>query len=156
MIGGVLDDKYNLKPHSQIIFPLLAIAAVIIGGVEITKITNPFGGFIDLNSLFFISPLLIVFWLLGMMYTTKLLDGVDGLVSGVSAIGGFIIFLFTITTRYYQPDIAFAAILLAGACFGFLIFNWHPAKIFIGKFALAPSFRIFRWSCLNYDRRRFG
>ena len=132
-IGGVLDDKYNLKPSQQIIFPLLAIAAVILGGVEIAKITNPFGGFLNLQSLVFISPLLIALWLLGMMYTTKLLDGVDGLVSGMSAVGGLIIFLFTLTTRYYQPDIAFAAALLVGACLGFLIFNWHPAKIFLGE-----------------------
>jgi len=133
MIGGVLDDKYNLKPWQQIIFPLAAIAAVIIGGVEITKITNPFGSYFNLNAVAFISPLLIGLWLLGMMYTTKLLDGVDGLVTGIGGIGGLVIFLFTITTRYYQPDIAFAAILLAGACAGFLVFNWHPAKIFLGE-----------------------
>ncbi|MFA6194529.1 MAG: MraY family glycosyltransferase [Patescibacteria group bacterium] len=133
MIGGTLDDKYNLKPWQQIIFPLLAIAAVIFGGVEITKITNPFGTYFNLSALAIISPILISLWLLGMMYTTKLLDGVDGLVTGVSGIGGLVIFLFTITTRYYQPDIAFAAILLAGACAGFLIFNWHPAKIFLGE-----------------------
>lgn len=133
VIGGALDDKYNLSPRQQIIFPLLASAAVIWGGVEIVKLTNPFGGFLNLQILSFISPLLITIWLLGMMYTTKLLDGVDGLVTGMSAIGGFIIFLFTLTTRYYQPDIAFAAILLTGACLGFLIFNWHPAKIFLGE-----------------------
>lgn len=133
MIGGFLDDKFNLKPWQQIIFPLLAIAAVIIGGVEITKITNPFGSYLNLSALAFISPVLIGLWLLGMMYTTKLLDGVDGLVTGVSGIGGLVIFLFTLTTRYYQPDIAFAALLLAGACAGFLIFNWYPAKIFLGE-----------------------
>ena len=133
IIGGVLDDKYNLKPWQQIIFPLLAIAAVIIGGVEITKMTNPFGSYFDFSAAAIISPVLIGLWLLGMMYTTKLLDGVDGLVTGVSGIGGLVIFLFTITTRYNQPDIAFAAILLAGACAGFLIFNWHPAKIFLGE-----------------------
>jgi len=133
IIGGVLDDKYDLKPSRQIIFPLLAIGAVILGGVEVAKISNPAGGVIDLRPLVFVSPLLIFFWLLGMMYTTKLLDGVDGLVSGIGAIGGLVIFLFTLTTRYYQPDIAFAALLFSAACLGFLIFNWHPAKIFLGE-----------------------
>lgn len=133
IIGGVLDDKYNLRPSVQIIFPLLAALALILGGVEIEKITNPFGGYIYLSSLVVVGPILIAFWLLGMMYTTKLLDGVDGLVSGIAAIGGFVIFLFTLTTRYYQPDIAFAAIILSGAVLGFLIFNWHPAKIFLGE-----------------------
>ncbi len=133
MVGGYLDDKYNLKSWQQIIFPLLAIVAVILGGVEILKITNPFGSYFNLSLMAFFSPLLIGLWLLGMMYTTKLLDGVDGLVTGVSGIGGLVIFLFTMSMRYYQSDIALAAILLAGTCAGFLIFNWHPAKIFLGE-----------------------
>ncbi|MDD3939350.1 MAG: epoxyqueuosine reductase QueH [Patescibacteria group bacterium] len=131
--GGVLDDKYNLAPKWQIIFPLLAIGALIIGGVTIEKITNPFGGLIYLQDYFLLGPLLISLWLLGMMYTTKLLDGVDGLVSGVGTIGSIIIFLFTLTTNYYQPDIALAALILAAAACGFLIFNFHPAKIFLGE-----------------------
>jgi len=133
IIGGSLDDKYDLRPWQQFIFPLLACAAVVLGGVEVAKVTNPFGGIIDLRPFVFVSPVIVALWLLGMMYTTKLLDGVDGLVTGVSAIGGFIIFLFTLTTRYYQPDIAFAAILLTGVALGFLIFNWHPAQIFLGE-----------------------
>jgi len=133
MIGGFWDDKYNLRPWQQIIFPVLAVLAVIIGGVSISKLSNPFGGVIDLGTLSLVGSLLIAVWLLGMMYTTKLLDGVDGLVTGVTAIGGLIIFLFTLTTRYYQPNIAFAALLLTAVCLGFLIFNWHPAKIFLGE-----------------------
>ncbi len=130
IVGGILDDKYDLKPSRQFIFPVLAVASVIIGGVQIEKITNPFGGFIYLKAF---SGVLIALWLLGMMYTTKLLDGLDGLVSGVTAIGSFIIFLFTLTTRYYQPDIALAALIFSAACLGFLVFNWHPAKIFLGE-----------------------
>lgn len=130
MVGGFLDDKYNLKPSWQIIWPVLAIISVIAGGVQIEKITNPFGGFIYLGAL---SAVLIAMWLLGMMYTTKLLDGLDGLVSGMTAIGALVIFLFTMSARYYQPDIALAALILAAACLGFLFFNWHPAKIFLGE-----------------------
>ncbi|MFH1233706.1 MAG: MraY family glycosyltransferase [Patescibacteria group bacterium] len=130
MIGGFLDDKYNLSSSYQIIFPLLAIASVIGGGVEIEKITNPFGGFINIG---YLSSILIALWLLGMMYTTKLLDGLDGLVSGTTAIGALIIFLFTMTTKYYQPDIGLSALILSASCFGFLFFNAHPAKIFLGE-----------------------
>ncbi|MBU0646882.1 MAG: MraY family glycosyltransferase [Patescibacteria group bacterium] len=130
MIGGFLDDKYNLKPSHQVIFPILAVISVISGGIEIEKMTNPFGGFISLG---FLSSIFIVFWLLGMMYTTKLLDGLDGLVSGTVAIGAFIIFLFTMTTKYYQPDIGFVALILCASCIGFLFFNFHQAKIFLGE-----------------------
>ncbi len=130
MIGGFLDDKYKLKPWQQLVWPILAVISLIVGGVEIEKITNPFGGYINLG---WVSALLIFIWLMGMMYTTKLLDGMDGLVTGTTAIGALIIFLFTMTTRYYQPDIGFAALIFAGACLGFLVFNWHPAKIFLGE-----------------------
>ncbi len=130
MIGGFLDDKYNIKPRFQIIFPVLAIVSVLLGGIGIEKITNPSGGFIYLGAF---SGILIAIWLLGMMYTTKLLDGVDGLVAGVTAIGGMIIFLFTMAAKYYQPDIGIAALVLSAACLGFLVFNWHPAKIFLGE-----------------------
>lgn len=131
IIGGVLDDKYDLKPAYQFIFPILAIISVVAGGVEIEKITNPLGhGYIYLG---WFSAVLIGLWLLGMMYTTKLLDGMDGLVTGVTAIGSLVIFLFTMTTKYYQPDVGLAALILTAACFGFLIFNWHPAKIFLGE-----------------------
>lgn len=147
IIGGVLDDKYNLPPKTQIIWPLLAVVSVIAGGVGINKISNPADGLIlldnikialwEINNITFYFVVLADFftllWLMGMMYTTKLLDGVDGLVSGVAAIGGVIIFLFTTTTQYYQPDIAMASLIFAAACCGFLIFNWHPAQIFLGE-----------------------
>ncbi|MFA4833484.1 MAG: MraY family glycosyltransferase [Patescibacteria group bacterium] len=147
MIGGFLDDKYNLKPGWQFVFPVLASLAIVAGGVEIGKITNPLGGFLYLDEwkipitewggamryFVVLSDSLIILWLLGMMYTTKLLDGLDGLVSGLGAIGGVIIFLFTITTKYYQPDIGLAALIFSACCLGFLFFNWHPAKIFLGE-----------------------
>ncbi|MDP3837281.1 MAG: epoxyqueuosine reductase QueH [bacterium] len=131
MAGGYLDDRYNLSPRVQIIFPLLAALAPIIGGVSIARLSNPLGGVIDVPMI--ISALLIVLWLLGMMYTTKLLDGVDGLVSGLGVIGALVIFLFTSTTQYFQPDIAIAAWIFAAACLGFLILNYNPAKIYLGE-----------------------
>jgi UDP-GlcNAc:undecaprenyl-phosphate GlcNAc-1-phosphate transferase len=147
MIGGFLDDKYDLSPKYQIIWPILAVICVIAGGVEIRKISDPGGGLLYLDQwkillwqikensfyLVLIGDLLIFFWLMGMMYTTKLLDGVDGLVTGLTAIGGAIIFLFTTTTEYYQPDIALASLIFTASCLGFLIFNWNPAKIFLGE-----------------------
>lgn len=131
LIGGVLDDKYNLSAKKQIIWPILASLAVILGGVSIEKITGFRGELIYLPS--YLSAIFIFLWLLGVTYTTKILDGLDGLASGVSAIGALIIFLFTITTKYYQADIAMAALLFLGVLLGFLYFNFNPAKIFLGE-----------------------
>lgn len=118
LIGGLLDDKYNFSPKWQIVWPILAAIAIISGGVGIEKIINPLGGFIFFP--FWFSSIIIFLWILGMTYTTKLLDGLDGLASGVSAIGALIIFLFTISSKYYQPDIAIAS----------LIFFWSSIRFF--------------------------
>ena len=132
IVGGYFDDKHNLRPNVQIIFPIFASISVIIGGVEVSKITNPISS--ELVSLsVFVSGFFIFLWLMGTMYTTKLLDGLDGLVVGVIGIGATIISLFTYTTKYYQPDVGLAGLVLSGACFGFLILNWNPAKIFLGE-----------------------
>lgn len=140
MIGGWLDDAYGLRPRYQIIFPLLA-TAILVGinfGPEI--ITNPFGGTIDLAAFFSLSGtvlnvanLVLFAWLMGMMFTTKFLDGLDGLVGGMTVIAGLVIFFLTQQSAWYQPDVSFLALVLAGASLGFVVWNWHPAKIFLGE-----------------------
>jgi len=131
VIGGFIDDKYNIAPQWQIIFPILASIVVIIGGIGIIKITNPTGGLFYFSGI--LGIILTFLWLMGMMYTTKLLDGVDGLVSGLGVISGLIIFLFTMTTKYYQPDVGLMGLIFMAVALGFLIFNFYPAKIFLGE-----------------------
>jgi UDP-GlcNAc:undecaprenyl-phosphate GlcNAc-1-phosphate transferase len=131
VVGGIIDDVKKLSARQQFMFPLVAAVITVAAGVGIEKITNPAGGFLYLGP--WLVPLFSIVWILGMTYTTKLLDGVDGLVSSIGAVSGIVIFLFTMTTRWFQPDIAFAAIMLTAACLGFLILNWSPAKIFLGE-----------------------
>ncbi len=147
MIGGFLDDKYKLAPRWQIIWPILAVIVVIASGIGINYITNPLGGTVDLNNwekiLFWwngvpykitlFADIFTFIWLLGMMYTTKFLDGLDGLVSGVSTIGAVIIFFVSLMAEVSQPETAMLAIIFAGACAGFLLWNFNPAKIFLGE-----------------------
>jgi len=74
------------------------------------------------------------FWLLGMMYTTKLLDGLDGLVSGITLISAIFIFFVALNKGdIVQYDVALLAILLIGSFLGFLVFNFNPAAIFLGE-----------------------
>jgi UDP-GlcNAc:undecaprenyl-phosphate/decaprenyl-phosphate GlcNAc-1-phosphate transferase len=147
MIGGIIDDKRNLPASRQLIWPLLAVLTVIAGGIGIDYITNPMGGIISLNqadidflhigeTIFQITLWADVFafiWLLGMMYTTKFLDGLDGLVSGITAIGSIFVFIISLQPEVSQPGTALLAAMLAGSTIGFLFFNWHPAKIFLGE-----------------------
>ena len=133
MIGGTLDDKFKLKPRTQIIFPIIAILLVAAFAIDLTRITNPFGGVISLDHFFLLGDTLVFLWLLGMTYTTKLLDGLDGLATGVVGIGALMIFALSQFTKFYQPDVALLAALLAATCAAFLLFNFHPASIFLGE-----------------------
>lgn len=131
VIGGYLDDRYRLKPVQQVLFPIIAVSVAAAAGIGITRITSPLGGVVILAP--FVTVAFTVIWLLGTTYTTKLLDGLDGLVAGITAIGALLITTLSLTARYYQPDVAIIALALAGAALGFLIFNFHPAKIFLGE-----------------------
>ena len=147
MVGGYLDDRYRLTPKQQIIWPILAALAVIAAGIGVKVISNPWGGLLALDQwkievlrlggipyYFTVAADSLTFvWLLGMMYTTKLLDGLDGLATGVGAIGGLVIFGLTQFTPFYQPSVGLLGVILVGACLGFLFWNWHPAKIFLGE-----------------------
>ncbi len=148
MIGGFIDDKYNINSKLQLIAPILAAFAIIGTGAGMEFVTNPLGqGLWHLDTyqwqIFEISGRTISFvlladiftflWLMGMMFTTKLLDGLDGLTSGIATIGAFIIFALSLTDKTFQPDVALIAVVLAGACAGFLFLNAYPAKIFIGE-----------------------
>lgn len=130
---GLLDDKYNLPPHIQLLGPMFVTAIIILSGVLVTQVTNPWGGVLALTSFGWLPIIITAAWFLGMMYGTKLLDGLDGLVVGVSAIGAVMIFFLTHTAKFYQPSIGLVALLFAGACCGFLFFNFYPARIFLGE-----------------------
>lgn len=131
MLGGFIDDKYNLPAKYAIIAPVLAAATAITFGIEVDKLTNPLGGVIELAP--WQSDVLVFVWLLVVMYTTKFLDGLDGLATGVSAIGAFMVMCLALTTAYFQPDVATLAAICLGAMLGFLVFNFNPASIFLGE-----------------------
>ena len=80
-----------------------------------------------------LGSLVVFIWIMGMTYTTKFLDGMDGLVSGVSGIAGLVIFALSLAPQVMQTSTAFLAIIFAAVCFGFLPHNFHPAKIFLGE-----------------------
>ncbi len=131
MIGGYLDDRYTLAPKISILFPIAAALLATICGIGVTKITNPLGGFLMVAPI--VSAAFTFVWLLGMTYTTKLLDGVDGLATSVTMIGAIMVSLLALTTKYFQPNVALMAMLFAAALFGFLLWNLAPARIFLGE-----------------------
>ena len=131
MLGGVLDDRFDVPPFIAILAPICAAVIVIAFGIEIEKLTNPFGGVIYLEA--WQSDLLVFVWLMIVMYTTKFLDGLDGLATSVTGIGAFMIMMLALSVAYYQPDVALFAAVAVGALLGFLFWNFHPATIFLGE-----------------------
>ncbi len=132
LIGGVLDDKFNLKFWQQLFFVITAVIIMLFAGLKIDFISNPFGGVFQIP-LGWLSAIIITFWLLGMTYTTKLLDGVDGLATGISLIGALYLFFVSLVWDRPQSITPELILILIGVCLGFLIWNFFPAKIFLGE-----------------------
>ncbi|HLC44015.1 MAG TPA: MraY family glycosyltransferase [Patescibacteria group bacterium] len=141
-----LDDLYDLSAPEKLLAQISAAILMIGCGIGIDHITNPFGGTINLNSIYvplfsyggvvyhfsLWSDLLTLVWIVGMMNVMNFVDGVDGLASGQAAIAALTIFLLSISMAVNQPATAMIAIIVCGASLGFLVWNFPPAKIFMG------------------------
>lgn len=144
MLVGYCDDKFKIAYHYRLMFSAVAVLVVLAGGLNFDGITNPFGGTIGLDfwkihtqifgTVLVGVEILAFLWLMGMIYTVKILDGLDGLATGVVMIGALVIAaLAGGTTKFFQPDVSLVALVLAGSCLGFLFLNFNPAKIFLGE-----------------------
>ncbi len=138
VIGGFFDDKYSLPPNLSFIAPAVAAVAVVASGIGIgiTQVSNPFGNPFMLNFVVLgvpFSGIFIFVFILGMIYTTKFLDGMDGLCGGISLIASTTLFALSLTPRINQSTTASLAIALSGALLGFLVYNFNPASIFLGE-----------------------
>lgn len=130
-ISGYQDDRYNLSSRKQLAAVIgAALWAVLWLNKEIV-ISNPFGGMLVLS--LWVSGIVSFVWLVGMTMVTKILDGLDGLVTGISAIGGFGIAAFSLATPYFDKNIALLSALFGASCLGFLVWNYKPAQVFLGN-----------------------
>ncbi|MGG1676509.1 glycosyltransferase family 4 protein [Neobacillus sp. NRS-1170] len=128
VITGILDDMLELSAKIKFIAQIAAAALVVIwGGVHVQFINLPFGGQIEFG---YLSIPLTIIWIVGITNAINLIDGLDGLAAGVSSIA-----LITISgMAIIMGDgyvTAVASIVLASTL-GFLLYNFHPAKIFMG------------------------
>ena len=123
---GILDDKKNLNPWIKLVFQLLAAGIAVFANIKIEHI-NFFGTQVDFG---FMSIPITIIWIVGMTNAINLIDGLDGLACGVSAICS--VSLFTIALLFAEPQFAILTGIIAGCCIGFLPFNTNPAKIFLG------------------------
>lgn len=121
LVLGIWDDLYHISPKTKLLGQILAAAALL-----------PFGIMVELSGRFWLDGLITIFWVVAICNALNLLDNMDGLSAGLAAIAalGF----FIIGLHAGQFIVAGASLALAGACLGFLPYNFgrRPARIFMG------------------------
>lgn len=132
---GMLDDVIDVSAPAKVAGIVLAGVVLSLAGVSLLWFRIPFAGFIQLSA--DLSVVLTVVWLLIMANAINLIDGLDGLAGGIVAIASATFFFYTVQLGangliFDSNPAALLAILTVGATLGFLPFNMHPAKTFMG------------------------
>jgi UDP-GlcNAc:undecaprenyl-phosphate GlcNAc-1-phosphate transferase len=124
MFAGLVDDVKELSALARLLIQVLCALLVISFGVYINIIPDRF------PFAFSIEVLITILWIVGITNALNFIDGADGLATGISLIAAGTFFIIAYQTG--QGYFAFLNIALSGACLGFLLSNFHPAKIFLG------------------------
>jgi UDP-GlcNAc:undecaprenyl-phosphate GlcNAc-1-phosphate transferase len=125
----VFDDLRGVRPLTKLGFQIVAsLIAIVVFAVDIRTLYLPGNHLVTLALV--VSVPITLLWFVGLENTINLIDGVDGLAAGVAAIVAATLLLAAINRN--QTDIVVLAGALIGACIGFLFYNWHPARVFMG------------------------
>src|SRR5499427_9501444 len=125
---GVYDDLYDMRPRNKLIGQVAIASLTFAMGFQVGAVELPFG--FDLSAAAPVSFVVTVLWIIGVANAFNLIDGMDGLASGVALITVLTVFLLANQEGATVPVVA--ALALSGALAGFLRFNLPPARIFLG------------------------
>ena len=136
---GLMDDKKSIAAPVKFCVQIIAAYIAMDYGVRISGLALPFfSHFITFPII--VGQLVTVFWIIGFMNTINLADGLDGLAAGIVAIAAgtfFVVALLqsdtklVILSKQLQLSAVLAAVLM-GSCLGFLLYNFNPARVFMG------------------------
>lgn len=126
---GLWDDWRELPAWPQFVVQFGAALIAIAFDIIVERVTLPIWGYTIFPG--WITYPLTIFWIMGMINTVNWLDGLDGLAAGVAAIASLLFAAHAYTLG--QTTVALFPLALAAACLGFLPFNFHPARIFMGS-----------------------
>jgi UDP-GlcNAc:undecaprenyl-phosphate GlcNAc-1-phosphate transferase len=130
---GVADDIWDLDWLTKLAGQIIAAGILAWQGVQVS--TLPIGGQTIVSP--YVSLIITVFAIVLVMNAINFIDGLDGLVAGVALIANGVFFVYTYLlqlqaqTEYFNLASLTTAVLI-GACIGFLLLNFHPAKLFMG------------------------
>jgi len=130
VIIGLIDDKWGMQPSIKMAGQFVVSLLFLLSNFTMTELSAMFG------SIFITMPILVL-WMVGLMNALNFLDNMDGIISGMAGILGLGFFVFALTniTSSNQQAMALIALIslsFAGSTFGFLPYNFNPAKIFLG------------------------
>ena len=131
ILTGIIDDIEELNPRQKMLGILIAALIVYyLAGIRMNSLTLPFFGRINFGIM---SMPITIFWIIAITNAVNLIDGLDGLATGVSFIAlctmGVIAYFLL---NMQNPSVAISIFVLAAALLGFLPYNFHPARIFLG------------------------
>src|SRR5690625_3039092 len=128
VVLGFFDDLYNLTAKAKFLGQILvAVIVVFGGGLQVEFINLPFGGQIEFG---WFSIIVTILWIVGITNAVNFIDGLDGLAAGISAIALFTIAVMSILMG--NVYVLTMSVILFWSILGFLPYNFHPAKIFMG------------------------
>ena len=128
IVTGFLDDMLEITAKAKLAGQLAAAVVVVTwGGLQIEFINLPFFGQFDFG---YLSIPITIIWIIGITNAINLIDGLDGLAAGVSTIA--LISIAVMAMIMGNVFVVATAAILAASSLGFLFFNFHPAKIFMG------------------------
>ena len=131
VVVGFIDDLFDLRARWQLAGQLLIGVVIVAAGIRIEFVNNPF----DPQHLLLLGALAVpftLFWVVGMINALNFIDGLDGLAAGVSTIAAVCLGFIALSQPVNEPFVAWLQFTLAGALLGFLFFNVHPARLFLG------------------------
>ncbi|MEW9053536.1 MAG: MraY family glycosyltransferase [Neobacillus sp.] len=128
LFTGMIDDIKEISPKVKLSGQIIAaLIVVVMGDIKVEFINLPFGGEIDFG--IFSIPITMI-WIIGITNAINLIDGLDGLAAGVSTIA--LLTIAGMAAVMGNGYVMMIALILAVSTFGFLRYNFHPAKIFMG------------------------
>lgn len=135
-VVGLIDDAREMSAPAKVAGQVLAASILYFLGVTLWDFKVPLAGIVSLTP--GVTPLIMAVWVIALTNAINLIDGLDGLAAGVVAIGSGALAVYGI--RLMQSGVLQAdsgvgvlvAVITCGICLGFLPFNFHPARMFMG------------------------
>ncbi|MBQ4516804.1 MAG: undecaprenyl/decaprenyl-phosphate alpha-N-acetylglucosaminyl 1-phosphate transferase [Clostridia bacterium] len=144
---GIFDDRKPLPAKLKFIIQILAAAIPVFLNVRVFAISNPFSPDELIRLPEWLSIGASIIWIVGITNAVNLIDGLDGLAVGVSSIAAVALLSILLISHNTSLTLLVLAAALAGACFGFLPYNFNPAKIFMGD--TGSTFLGFILACIS-------